>query len=457
MRTPFSRPTLPRPRAKLIYFVPFVVIAVLLALMGALLAHRVSELRAATEDVVEDALTDVVLMGKMRRDLDKVRLLTDEHVYERSVEGMMALDARIAAAQADFDAAAAQFDSLPLLPDERGPWQELRALRADIKPRLAHVLTLSRANEDEAARRELVAMDDTFTRATNDLRALSDLNEHNAKDAVPRVGALERSSELYLSLLATAGVALATMAGLGVTRILQERERSTRLYAERLEASNKDLDAFAGRVAHDLRAPLTTATLTTNGLSRCSPELEQQKKLEVLKRSFVRMDGIIQDLLALARITADQPPALCDPAAATEQLRDELASRADLGKVSLTIDVQAATVQCSEGLFRQVIWNLADNAIKYRRTDVSSHVEIFGRPHEQTYGLSVRDNGIGIPPEEAEKVFDPFFRAAGGRREPGTGLGLSIVKRAVEANGGKVSVTSEPGSGSEFVARLRLG
>jgi signal transduction histidine kinase len=103
-----------------------------------------------------------------------------------------------------------------------------------------------------------------------------------------------------------------------------------------------------------------------------------------------------------------------------------------------------------------VVWNLADNAMKYRRTDVPPHVEISGRTYGRTYELAVRDNGIGISHEEAKMVFEPFFRASSGKSEPGTGLGLSIVKRAIEASGGKISVTSEPGSGSEFVARLPI-
>jgi signal transduction histidine kinase len=165
------------------------------------------------------------------------------------------------------------------------------------------------------------------------------------------------------------------------------------------------------------------------------------------------MSGIIEDLLALSRMREAQPVA-CDPVMVAEQLREELASHADGSGVSLVIDVQPARVRCSNGLLRQVVWNLADNAMKYRRAGVPSRVEIRGHPTDHVYELSVRDNGVGISPNEADKVFEPFYRGATG--QPGTGLGLSIVKRAVEANGGSVSVTSELGSGSRFVARLPL-
>jgi signal transduction histidine kinase len=68
----------------------------------------------------------------------------------------------------------------------------------------------------------------------------------------------------------------------------------------------------------------------------------------------------------------------------------------------------------------------------------------------------VEDNGVGIPPDATAKVFEPFYRVDPGAKSKGTGLGLSIVKRAVEASGGTVSVTSQPGEGSTFVARLPL-
>jgi signal transduction histidine kinase len=222
-----------------------------------------------------------------------------------------------------------------------------------------------------------------------------------------------------------------------------------------LEASNRELDVFAGRVAHDLRNPLSTAALATSRLSRQSPSPEQIKTFDVIHRSFGRMTAIIEDLLAISRIQGSAPVA-SDPAAAAQQVREELEPRVEGGDVSLLVDVQPARVRCSEGLLRQVMWNLADNALKYRRPEVRSRVEICGRAADGRYELSVGDNGVGISPDETGKVFAPFYRGAGETRPPGTGLGLSIVKRAVEANGGTVSVTSMLGRGSTFVARLPL-
>jgi signal transduction histidine kinase len=338
---------------------------------------------------------------------------------------------------------------MPMLPAERAPWQELTATTAVIKTRLETVLVPSRVNDNERAFRALKDLEGDFEQADGSLRALVAVNREEAHDDVARVIALQSSATASLQALAVVGVAVSVLLGAAAVRSLNNRN-------ERLQAVNRELDAFAGRVAHDLRAPLTTATLATARLSRQAPTTDQAKSLGALQRSFHRMTQLIEDLLTISRVRANEPRGVCDPACAAEELREELGPRAESDDVELLIHVEHARVRCSEGLFRQVMWNLADNAMKYRRSEAHPSIEICGRATGDQYELSVRDNGVGIGPEEIGQIFEAFYRASGGRGQPGTGLGLSIVKRAVEANGGTVSVTSKVGSGSMFVARLPL-
>jgi signal transduction histidine kinase len=445
-----------RPKPRLLFLAPFLLLALLFAWTDLLAMRRVSQLRAETENVVQDMLTDVELVSRMRRDLDHVRILAHRYVFEKDGATLTALDAQIALTKADFAVAAAQYESVPMLPAEQGPWQALKGAIADIRPRLDAVLALARDDHEAAAQRGLVEVEGDFGRIDGHFRDLINYNHRSAKETVARVAALQRTSAASLQVLALIGVALSVALGAAMTRALQLRERHLREVAERLAASNRELDAFAGRVAHDLRLPLTTATLATSQLSKQPTLPEQTKALGILQRAFSRMAAIIQDLLAISRMQASAPVGVCDPASAAEELREELAPRTESGDVNLVIDVEHAKVRCSEGLFRQVMWNLAENAMKYRRAEVRARVEICGRAAEDRYELSVQDNGIGISPEEACKLFEPFYRTAGAKGAPGTGLGLSIVKRVVEANGGTVSVTSEPGSGSKFVTRLPL-
>jgi signal transduction histidine kinase len=111
-------------------------------------------------------------------------------------------------------------------------------------------------------------------------------------------------------------------------------------------------------------------------------------------------------------------------------------------------------VRCNPGLLRQLLWNLGENAVKYRRPDAPLSVEVRGRRVGGAYELRLSDNGAGMSPDEVRQAFEPFFRGEGVRDTPGTGLGLSIVKRIVDACGGTISLESALGSGSTFVITL---
>ena len=98
----------------------------------------------------------------------------------------------------------------------------------------------------------------------------------------------------------------------------------------------------------------------------------------------------------------------------------------------------------------QVAGNLVSNALKFVSPDVVPEVRIHSEEHDGTVRLRVDDNGIGIAPEHAERVFEVFERLHSRADFPGTGIGLAIVRKGVERMGGSVGVESEPGTGSRF-------
>src|SRR5262249_49120866 len=114
----------------------------------------------------------------------------------------------------------------------------------------------------------------------------------------------------------------------------------------------------------------------------------------------------------------------------------------------------AVPVSSNPTLLQQAIWNLADNALNYRRPEVPPEIEMRGWVEGRWYVLRISDNGLGMSTAEVEQAFEPFYRGESSRDRPGTGLGLSIVKRVVEASGGSVSLESQPEVGSSFVLRL---
>ncbi|MBV8418083.1 MAG: sensor histidine kinase, partial [Verrucomicrobia bacterium] len=104
---------------------------------------------------------------------------------------------------------------------------------------------------------------------------------------------------------------------------------------------------------------------------------------------------------------------------------------------------------------QQALANLIDNAVKY--TPEGGHIFVACAQADNTIEARVRDNGIGIPPEEQPRIWDRLYRGDKSRAQRGLGLGLSLVKAVVEAHGGQVTVQSGPGPGSEFTVRLPIG
>jgi signal transduction histidine kinase len=129
------------------------------------------------------------------------------------------------------------------------------------------------------------------------------------------------------------------------------------------------------------------------------------------------------------------------------------------GAEAANIDLRAshvdevAPVACPPGVLASVLNNLVQNAVKYMGTSPERVVEVVAEERGDDVEIAVRDTGPGISPEVQKRIFEPFVRATAGAAA-GVGLGLSIVRRMVEAYGGAVAVTSQPGRGTTFWVRL---
>jgi signal transduction histidine kinase len=220
-----------------------------------------------------------------------------------------------------------------------------------------------------------------------------------------------------------------------------------------LEARNRELDAFAGRVAHDIRGPLTSISLATTRLAATAPQ--ERAVTEILGRGVMRMQSLVEDLLTLARVEA-HVRGRCDPSKVMAELEDDFAGRLADQQGSLRETVEQAEVACSPSLLRQTLTNLIENAIKYRRPEAPPLVAVSGSVVDGGYELRVSDNGIGMSDDEAARAFEPFYRSPRTLHVPGTGLGLSIVNRIAQASGGRLSIETRLGHGSTFILHLTL-
>ncbi|UPT74447.1 MAG: GAF domain-containing sensor histidine kinase [Elusimicrobiota bacterium] len=238
------------------------------------------------------------------------------------------------------------------------------------------------------------------------------------------------------------------------TAILNRRLQRT---AEQLAALNRMKDEFVSTVSHEFKTPLTTIsgflTVMLDGdTGTLNPQ--QMKFLTIAKAAAKRLSGLVSDLLDLSRLEggAKMEPAPLDLGRlASESVENHQPAAAEAGK-TLTSEAPESLPKAlgDERWLHLVLDNLISNAIKF--TMPGGRVRVVARDKGEFIMVSVSDDGIGIPPEDREKVFERFYRA-GNRSEvnaPGTGLGLAIAREVVDKHGGKIWLESELGKGTTF-------
>jgi signal transduction histidine kinase len=410
--------------------------------------------QSANRTIVNNALASVVGVSRLGADLARERLLVDEHIFQKSGLDMDRLEAEIAEVEANYRKTAGSYNPLAMVDGERAVWERLEAEVEGTRARLAEVIRLSRLDRDADAAQLRLAMRPDYDAIFMTLEELTRIEQEGANLASKRIDVLQRRSLAFLGLMTLSGTLLALGAAAYLTHLSKRRNAEISQWADILERRNRELDAFAGRVAHDLRGPLTTISFSASQLAERAPR--EGGTSDVMRRAVARMERLIQDLLTLSRIDAqtalDSVPASSIAAAVEEDLASSVR---EVGG-NLWIDVEPARIRCGEGLLRQALWNLGENAVKYRRLDIPLGVEFQGRDAGGVYEFRVSDNGSGMSPEEARRAFEPFFRGERAHGTPGTGLGLSIVRRVVEANGGKITLESQPGQGTTFILTLPL-
>lgn len=227
---------------------------------------------------------------------------------------------------------------------------------------------------------------------------------------------------------------------------------------------NEKHDAFINAVTHELKTPVASLKLYLETLqSRDLDKARQQEFYAIMLADMQRLEGTIEQVLlaglAGSRRKSRRTPV--DLAGLVAECADRLRRSYDLpdGAVRLRNalpDGEPAVVLGNGDELRAVFSNLIDNSIKYSPGQVRVWVDI-ERPAAATVSVSVRDNGIGIAPDELQRVFRRFYRIPGTLRAKGTGLGLFIVRSVARKHGGRVIGESDgKGRGSTFTVELPL-
>jgi len=225
-------------------------------------------------------------------------------------------------------------------------------------------------------------------------------------------------------------------------------EMEQQRHAEELVRSNLRLEEFAYTAAHDLREPLRAISLYTEMLvKKTQMDAGASQMAKFIVDGAARMSTLVDDLLSFASTGVHEPPRLVDLQRAVAQARQNLALTISSCGAAVTVD-RMPVIQGNEIHLVRLFQNLMSNAMKYRSEQpVEIHVNAERRGAE--WVIRVRDNGLGIAPEDHDRVFMPFIRLAN-RDIPGTCLGLAVCKKLVEGWGGKIWIESELGAGSTF-------
>jgi len=249
---------------------------------------------------------------------------------------------------------------------------------------------------------------------------------------------------------------------LGISRDITKHYRVEEKLKETLAdlaRSNEELEQFSYVASHDLQEPLRMVSSYTQLLAR-----RYQGRLDADADEFIayavdganRMQGLINDLLAYSHVgkrSKELEPA--DFAAALGQARTNLKAAIEERCVVLTHD-PLPTLMADKSQITQLLQNLIGNAIKFNR-EKPPRIHVSAEQKSFKWIFSIRDNGIGIDPQYAERIFEIFQRLHTREEYPGTGIGLAICKKVVERHGGHIWVESQLGMGSTFHFTMIIG
>jgi len=238
----------------------------------------------------------------------------------------------------------------------------------------------------------------------------------------------------------------------------KQAEKRVMIFAETLQANNKELDSFASIASHDLKEPLRKVLIFGDLLLERTQNLDLKSKdyIKRMQKASQRMQIFIDDLLDYSKISSGREFEKVETKILLQEAIEDLEARISESGGTIEYsdipDLEADPVQ-----LKQLFQNLLSNALKYHKEGVPPVVKIFSEMADsENLQISFEDNGIGIEEKYKEKIFKPFQRLHGRDAYEGTGMGLAICKKIIERHKGKILVSGSPGKGSIFKVILPL-
>ncbi|TQN27605.1 two-component system sensor histidine kinase SenX3 [Haloactinospora alba] len=272
------------------------------------------------------------------------------------------------------------------------------------------------------------------------------------RDGVIRETEIEVAVRRFGPEVTSFAVRVAPLGGTGLVLVLAEDQTEQR----RVEAVRRD---FVANISHELKTPVGALSLLAETISDASDDPDAVRRFTGrMQQETNRLTSVIQDLITLSRIQGAEPmanPESVDVQSVLDEAYDSVRTAAEAKEIEVVISgAEDLTALGDESLLATAVRNLMANAVAY--SPERTRVSVSAAANEKTVEIHVADQGIGISPQDVERIFERFYRvdAARSRATGGTGLGLAIVKHIMTHHRGEVTVWSKEGSGSTFTLRL---
>jgi len=297
-----------------------------------------------------------------------------------------------------------------------------------------------------------------------------------ASEAETLIRSVYHKQMLFIAIVITIILAGSSGIVLIFSRWNKELEDEVERKTEDLQRSNMELEAantrlleldrlkseFVSMVSHELKTPLTSIKTSADVLKSLSgskkDDRTEKEMLAIIDRNIERQKRLVNDLLDISRIETGNLKLSLEPVDLYDIIRESVESMRTIAEeigipIHLDLQGESPTITGDRDRLVQVFVNLIGNALKFTK---EGEIRICARTVDGHPEIRVSDTGIGIPPEELNRIFDKFHQVDSGltREVGGTGLGLAICKGIIEGHGGSIRAESEVGRGSTFVIVL---
>jgi signal transduction histidine kinase len=404
----------------------------------------------------ENAAPSIAHLSRARSEMFELR--HELRVYMSTVDaGRMPPPESLRATGARLGDELNAYAALPKFPGERELALDLQRNLAALDATIVRIIdAVHRGRADEARALADGTLAETVASVRADMIQLTDLNAWFARDAAQRITRVRRHAGHTALALSLLSVALAAVAAVIARRAIRRNE--VLLEASRRAADERatELEAFAGRVAHDVRSPLAPVSLALDLAER--RVANDPRTLEALvraRRGLRRVGTTVDGLLEFANAGAhSKPGARAEIAPVVDDLVGEVTPDAEAAGIELRVEPLArGVVAASPGVLTSAVGNLLRNAVKYIGRGSVRRVTIRVRDTGPRARIEVEDTGPGVPPGLRAAVFEPHVRGPDAQ-QPGFGLGLATVKRVCDAHDGATGYEPATDGGSLFWIEL---